>query len=92
MFTPEEQLAAVANITAEDLKAWVPKVFARSHVEGLVHGNIVKDDAVKLLKDTESMLGAKPLSMEERLSARCLVPPTGKHCLAVGLSEAYRRW
>ena len=79
MYTPEEQLSALPNITAESLRAWVPKVFARSHVEGLVYGNIVKNDAVKLLKDTEGMLNAKPLTMEERLSARCLVPPTGRH-------------
>jgi len=81
MFTPEEQLAAVADLTAEELQAWIPKVFERSHVEALVHGNIVKEDALSMLRDTEKMLNAKPLSLEERTTARCLIPPTGNYVL-----------
>lgn len=94
MFSPEEQLESLHSkqmsdhersklrlflgVTVEDLQAWIPKIFVRSHIEGLVHGNIVKEDALALLENTKKTVNAEPLSLEERLSARCLIPPPGQ--------------
>jgi insulysin len=81
IYEPEEQLQALLNVSADDLQAFIKDLFSRSHVEGLVHGNVRQKDAQELVGLLESTLGIRdPLPKEERLSSRCLLPPQGSFC------------
>ena len=54
-------------------------MLSRLHIEMLVHGNMLKDEALALCKTVESTLSPQPLTPEEQLSHRALVVPKGKH-------------
>lgn len=52
------------------------------HIEMLVHGNMLKDEAVALSKMVESTLHPEPLTPEELRSHRALVVPEGESASA----------
>lgn len=81
LYQPEEQLQALLKISATDLQTFVDSVFKRAHVEGLVHGNVRKEQAIELLSAVEASLKSPgDLNADERLGSRCLLPPLGSFC------------
>jgi len=42
---PKEKLEALETVTPEMLQAFIPELLKRMHVEGLVHGNMLKEVA-----------------------------------------------
>ncbi|KAK3079455.1 metalloprotease, partial [Teratosphaeriaceae sp. CCFEE 6253] len=44
---PEEMLADLDGVTAEDIRAFFPQALKQMHVEMLVHGNMYKEDALR---------------------------------------------
>ncbi|SFX77755.1 insulinase family protein [Marinospirillum alkaliphilum] len=55
-WTLEEQLKALAPLTADDLKAFIPAFTARLHVQLLAWGNVTEAEALQLANQVEAQL------------------------------------
>ncbi|SGY41131.1 BQ5605_C003g02474 [Microbotryum silenes-dioicae] len=77
MWTREEQLEELANITVENLTEYKTNIFKRGHIEMLVHGNMLKDEAISMCKMVETTVNPQPLTLEELRSRRALIPHRG---------------
>lgn len=60
-----------------NLQEYISSMLARHHVEMLVHGNMLKDEAISLSKLVETTLNPAPLTQEELLSHRALIVAEG---------------
>ncbi|KAI9096425.1 Metalloenzyme, LuxS/M16 peptidase-like protein [Phlyctochytrium arcticum] len=67
LWTHEEKLAELAAITPEDVETFFHETLATMHIEGLAHGNIEVDDALKLVNIVEDLLKPKPLPLFTRV-------------------------
>lgn len=79
-----ERLDALEFVTTpEEIQLFYPEMLARLHVEGLVHGNMDRGQALKLSEIVEEGLGAatRPLVPSELTAMRSLLLPEG--CQAV---------
>ncbi|RIB06084.1 Metalloenzyme, LuxS/M16 peptidase-like protein [Gigaspora rosea] len=81
MWTNKEKLDALENITEQDIKVFYPDLFTHLHIESLVHGNMFKDEALKLLQIVENVLQSKPLLPAELIGCRSIILPEGKKFL-----------
>ncbi|KAF9103581.1 Insulinase (Peptidase M16) [Mortierella sp. AM989] len=81
LWTQEEKLAELSDITPEDIQAFYPSLLSRLHIEGLVHGNMTAADALKAGSIIEEGLSPKPLVPSELLSQRSHLLP--ENCKAV---------
>ncbi|KDN45284.1 hypothetical protein K437DRAFT_256623 [Tilletiaria anomala UBC 951] len=75
MWTAEEKLAELDGLTAEDVQRFIPELLGRLHIEMLAHGNLQREDAIKLKDMAESILKPKALAPAELVSHRSLVLP-----------------
>jgi insulysin len=65
-----------AAITADDVRAFVPALLRRLHVEALVHGNVSRDEARGLLGLLDPLTAGPALSAAELVRFRhCLYGP-----------------
>ncbi|GAA5888439.1 hypothetical protein JCM16303_005741, partial [Sporobolomyces ruberrimus] len=78
-YTVQQKLDALNQITPESLQSHISRILARLHIESLVHGNMLKDEAVSLSNTIEGILAPEPLSQEELKSHQALIVPQGKH-------------
>ncbi|GAA6021682.1 hypothetical protein JCM11491_001357 [Sporobolomyces phaffii] len=78
-YTIQQKLEALDQITPSSLEAHISLVLSRLHIESLVHGNMLKDDAVSLANSIEAILAPQPLAPAELESHRALVVPPGTH-------------
>jgi len=81
LWTQEEKLAELHDVTPEDIATFYPALLARLHVEGLVHGNMTAAEALKAGEIIEQGLAPKSLVPSELLSQRSHLLPA--HCKAV---------
>lgn len=77
MWTNSEKLKELDYITAEDIQAFYPTILSQLHVEALVHGNVLKEDAQKMLKDALDTLKPKELLPSQLNGHHSLVLPEG---------------
>ncbi|POY74423.1 hypothetical protein BMF94_2617 [Rhodotorula taiwanensis] len=76
--TVEEKLAALDEVTPENLQAHAKKLLSRMHIESLVHGNMLKNEALDLARDVEETFKPQPLTEDELRSRQALITPEGK--------------
>ncbi|CAG8518542.1 18063_t:CDS:10, partial [Racocetra fulgida] len=81
MWTNKEKLDALEDITEQDIKAFYPELFSHLHIESLVHGNMFKEEALRLLQIVEDVLQPKPLLPAELIGCRSIMLPEGKRYL-----------
>ncbi|KAF9132143.1 Insulinase (Peptidase M16) [Mortierella sp. 14UC] len=81
LWTQEEKLAELNDLTPADIQAFYPALLARLHIEGLVHGNMTTADALKAGSIIEEGLAPKSLVPTELLSQRSHLLP--ENCKAV---------
>ncbi|KAG0345812.1 Insulinase (Peptidase M16) [Podila humilis] len=81
LWTQEEKLAELKDLTPADIEAFYPTLLGRLHIEGLIHGNMVATDALKAGAIIEEGLQPKSLVPSELLSQRSHILPD--HCKAV---------
>jgi insulysin len=55
-----------------------PTILSHLHLEALVHGNIVKEDAQKMLNLVLDILNPKELLSSQLIGHRSLILPKGK--------------
>ena len=77
-----EQLSVeLPAITAEDVRSYHKQVLSQLHIEAHVHGNLYKEDALKLTDMIESILKPRILPKEEWPIMRSLAFPPGSNYL-----------
>ncbi|KAG0046086.1 Insulinase (Peptidase M16) [Gryganskiella cystojenkinii] len=76
LWTQEEKLAELHDVTPEDIAAFYPQLLARLHIEGLVHGNMAAAEALKAGEIIEQGLCPKSLVPSELLSQRSHILPS----------------
>jgi insulysin len=81
LWTQEEKLAELKDLTPADIQAFYPALLARLHIEGLVHGNMAAEDALRAGTIIEEELAPKSLVPSELLSQRSHILP--ENCKAV---------
>ncbi|OBZ83270.1 Insulin-degrading enzyme [Choanephora cucurbitarum] len=77
MWTNAEKLQELDHITAEDIQSFYPTLLSHLHIESLVHGNLFKEDAQKMLENVLETLKPKSLSPSQLTSHHSLVLPKG---------------
>ncbi|KAG0239287.1 Metalloenzyme, LuxS/M16 peptidase-like protein [Mortierella sp. GBAus27b] len=70
LWTHEEKLAELKDLTAEDIQAFYPTLLSRLHIEGLIHGNMAASEALKAGDIVAEGLTPKSLVPTELLSQR----------------------
>lgn len=78
MWTTAEKLSELDAITAEDIQAFYPTILSHLHLEALVHGNIVKEEAQKMLNSVLEILNPKELLPSQLIGHRSVILPEGK--------------
>jgi insulysin len=56
MWTNEECLAELENLSIDDVKTLVPRLTKQLHIEALVHGNLYKEVRYRAARDTNGLL------------------------------------
>ncbi|KAA8563848.1 hypothetical protein EYC84_011863 [Monilinia fructicola] len=57
----EQYLAELPHVTVDDIQQFYPHLLRQMHIETFVHGNLYKEDALKLADLTESILKPRVL-------------------------------
>ncbi|XP_052226154.1 insulin-degrading enzyme-like isoform X2 [Dreissena polymorpha] len=67
LWTQEELLDTLEEVSLEKLKAFLPQLFSKMYIEGLVYGNVTKQGSVEMCEMLENIL-------RERLHTKELLP------------------
>ncbi|RIA87766.1 Metalloenzyme, LuxS/M16 peptidase-like protein [Glomus cerebriforme] len=78
IWTNEEKLEVLENIKYEDIEMFYPELLGHLFIESLIHGNILKDDAIKMLQKVEEILQPKALLPSQLIGSRSVLIPEGK--------------
>ncbi|CAG8459644.1 11740_t:CDS:10 [Diversispora eburnea] len=78
IWTIEECLEALKDITSQDIQEFYPKLLSYLHIETFSHGNLFKEEALKLNQIVEDILQSKSLSPSQLISDRATILPPGK--------------
>ena len=77
MWTQHEKLRVVNDVTAQDVQKYISELFQQMHVEMLVHGNLTRDDARRLLETAQRHLQYEALDTHHTTPPRSLVLSPG---------------
>lgn len=78
-FLVEELTAELSNVTAEAVRLFQKQMLCQLHTEIYVHGNMYKEDALKVTDMVESILKARILPRSQWPVLRSLVLPQGSN-------------
>ncbi|CAB4464914.1 unnamed protein product [Rhizophagus irregularis] len=78
VWSHEEKLEVLDDIKFEDIKMFYPELLSQLHIESLIHGNILKDDAMKMTQKVEEILQPKALLPSQLIGYRSAILPYGK--------------
>ena len=67
------------SVTAQDVRAFIPQLLSQLHIEVLAHGNLYKEDALKMTDLVEKMLKPSKLPPSQWRSKRTLIVPQGSN-------------
>ncbi|KAF8460600.1 Metalloenzyme, LuxS/M16 peptidase-like protein [Kalaharituber pfeilii] len=73
----EEMLDEIESLTMEDVASFVPHLFKQMHIEVLAHGNLYKDEALRLSHQVEEVFRPKALQYSQFSSKRSFIIPPG---------------
>lgn len=83
-WSPKEILAELPHISADDVCAFFPQVLRQAHIEVLAHGNLYREDAIRMTDLVVNILKPRTLPKPQWPVRRALV-------LAPGSNYVYRR-
>ena len=75
----EQYLAELPHLTPEDISTFYPQLLRQIHIETLVHGNMYKEDALRITDLIESTLKARALPQSQWQVRRNLILPEGSN-------------
>lgn len=70
-------LEELKTVTAEDIRQFFPQLLKQMHIEILVHGNMYKEDALRITNLIERTLQPRPLPASQWPTRRCILIPPG---------------
>ncbi|KAL4740538.1 Metalloenzyme, LuxS/M16 peptidase-like protein [Aspergillus similis] len=73
----EQYAAELDHIEAEDIKCFFPQILRQNHIEVLAHGNIYKEDALRMTDTVESILNSRTLPQSQWYVRRNVIIPPG---------------
>jgi insulysin len=73
----EQYLAELIHIGPEDVSTYYPQLLQQGHIEVLVHGNIYREDALRMTRMIETTLNPRPLPLAQWPMLRNLILPEG---------------
>ena len=73
----EQYLAELPHLTPEDISTFYPQLLRQVHIETLVHGNMYKEDALRITDLIESTLKPRALPQSQWQVRRNLILPEG---------------
>ena len=73
----EQLLAEIHHLTPGDISIFYPQLLNQLHIEVLCHGNLYKEDALRMTKLIETTLKARPLPRAQWHVRRHLLLPEG---------------
>jgi insulysin len=76
-FINDELLTELERLTADDVQSFYPHLLRQMHIDTLVHGNLYKEDALRLTNLVENTLKPHPLSQAHLPVRRNLIFPPG---------------
>uniref|UniRef100_A0AAV2JN19 RRM domain-containing protein n=1 Tax=Knipowitschia caucasica TaxID=637954 RepID=A0AAV2JN19_KNICA len=80
-WTKDELRDALDDVTLARLKAFIPQLLSRLHIEALIHGNILKESALEMMQMVEDKLiehaHTKPLLPSQLIRYREVQVPDG---------------
>lgn len=87
----EDKLAALAQVTPENLEQHIARVLGKMHIESLAHGNVTRDEALRMAATVEETFKPQALSVEELKSRQALVVPPGasRSCLSFWAGSSF---
>ncbi|KAL5021570.1 hypothetical protein ScPMuIL_000725 [Solemya velum] len=93
MWTKDEMLEAMEDVTLENLQNFIPKLLYKLHMEGLIYGNISEQKALELSDIVENVLssqsGTKPLLASQHKRYRELQLPNGCYFVCQMTNEVH---
>ena len=76
----EQYLAELPYITLEDVAVFYPHLLRQVHIEIQIHGNMYKEDALRIADLIESAIKPRPLPQSQWLVRRNVILPEGSDC------------
>ena len=73
----EQILAELHHLTVADIQHFYPQLLRQMHIQTLVHGNLYKEDALKLSDLIENILKPRALPQTQWPISRSLIYPAG---------------
>ena len=73
----DQYLAEIVHLTPEDISCFYPQLLRQVYLEVLCHGNVYKEDALKITDLVESTLKPRALPLTQWQTARNLILPPG---------------
>ncbi|KAI9830043.1 MAG: hypothetical protein M1819_005873 [Sarea resinae] len=74
-----QYLDELSHLTAEDIIVFFPQLIRQAHVEALIHGNLYKEDALKITDLVESILKPRSLPQSQWNIRRSPIFPGGSN-------------
>ncbi|KAL4805035.1 Metalloenzyme, LuxS/M16 peptidase-like protein [Aspergillus unguis] len=75
----EQYAAELEHIEAEDIQCFFPQILRQNHIEVLAHGNIYKEDALRMTDSVESILNSRTLPQSQWYVRRNVIIPPGSN-------------
>lgn len=78
-FMNDELAKELEGVTPQDVQQFFPQVLAQCHIEVLAHGNLYKEEALKITDLVEKTIRPKKLPPSQWPIRRSLILPTGSN-------------
>ncbi|PSK36776.1 hypothetical protein B9Z65_1959 [Elsinoe australis] len=76
-YTNQQLLDELPSITADDIRRFIPQILSQMHIEILAHGNLYREDALRLTDIVETTIHGRNLPASQWPIRRSLVIPQG---------------
>ncbi|KAM3418074.1 hypothetical protein BST61_g6279 [Cercospora zeina] len=78
-FSQADLLAELPNVSADDVRSFIPTLMRQMHIEILAHGNLYKEDALRMADLVEKTLKPHPLPPTQWETQRYIDLPEGSN-------------
>ena len=78
-FVNHQLLEELPSITSDDLRRFIPQILSQLHIEVLAHGNLYREDALRLTDIVDSTMQSRTLPSSQWPVRRSLILPPGSN-------------
>lgn len=73
----EQYIEELEHVQADDITNFIPQLLEQTHIEVLAHGNLYKEDALRMTDSIEKILQGRPLPPSQWYLRRNMMIPSG---------------